>query len=131
MSSAATLVVLVGVGAGVGVLAGLLGVGGGVFLVPILVLAFGELQQGAQATSLLVVLPTAIVAAVVLRRKRVLDSAAASLRLGAVGAVAAVGGSLLALHAPAETLRVVFAVLLALTGMRLIRDGLRHEPAAR
>src|SRR5690606_2124313 len=56
------IVALVAFGIMTGTLSGLLGVGGGIFIVPFLVLAFGMVQQDAQATSLLVVLPTAIVA---------------------------------------------------------------------
>jgi uncharacterized protein len=130
VSAAVAIPLLVASGAVIGTLAGLLGVGGGVFMVPLLVLAFGAVQQGAQATSLLVILPTSIVAVIVLRRKGVLDDVRESLQLGAIGAVAAVGGSLLALSAPADTLRVVFGVFLGLTGLRLVRAGLRHDAPA-
>ena len=66
---------LVAVGAATGVLAGLLGVGGGILLVPFLVLAVGMTQHDAEATSLLVILPTALVAASALRRRDVGDLA--------------------------------------------------------
>jgi len=54
------LVILLGValGLGAGVLAGLYGVGGGILFVPTLVLVFGLAQVGAEATSLLAILPT-------------------------------------------------------------------------
>ncbi|MGA0945173.1 MAG: TSUP family transporter, partial [Candidatus Nanopelagicales bacterium] len=45
----------VGVGAGAGVVSGLFGVGGGIVLVPYLVLARGWDQKQAQATSLVMV----------------------------------------------------------------------------
>ena len=47
-------------GIGVGVLAGLYGVGGGILFVPILVLFFDFGQVEAEATSLLAILPTVI-----------------------------------------------------------------------
>lgn len=119
-----TVAALIAFGVLSGMLAGLLGVGGGVFMVPFLVLALGATQQEAQATSLVVVLPTAIVATVVLWRRRAMDVAAA-LRLGAIGAAAAVAGSLLALALPGATLRVVFAAFLAAIGLRLVVQGLR------
>jgi hypothetical protein len=50
-------------GAGVGVLAGLLGVGGGTILVPVLVLLQQVGQHTAQGVSLLMIVPTAIVGA--------------------------------------------------------------------
>jgi uncharacterized protein len=123
VSSVALLLALVAVGAASGVLAGLLGVGGGVLLVPFLVLAVGMTQHEAEATSLLVVLPTAIVASLTLWRKGVGDLSAA-LGMGVVGAVGAAVGALVALSLPGGALRTVFAVFLGLVGLRLVRDGL-------
>jgi hypothetical protein len=115
-------VALIGVGAAAGVLAGLLGVGGGILLVPFLVLAVGMTQHEAEATSLLVILPTAVAASIALRRRGVGDLPVA-LVIGVVGAVGAVAGALLALSLPADVLRAVFAVLLAIAGLRLIHDA--------
>lgn len=122
MTTLALLLTLVAVGAAAGVLAGLLGVGGGVLLVPFLVLALGMTQHEAEATSLLVILPTAIAASVALRLRGVGDLPVA-LGLGAIGAVGAAAGALLALALPGSVLRVLFSVLLALVGLRLIRDA--------
>ncbi len=116
------LVLLVAVGALSGVLAGLLGVGGGLLLVPFLVLAVGMSQHEAEATSLLVILPTAIAASVALRRRGIGDLPLA-LSLGVVGAAGAVAGALLALTLPADTLRLIFAALVAIIGFRLVRDA--------
>jgi uncharacterized protein len=115
-------VVLIAVGAGAGMLAGLLGVGGGVLLVPFLVLAVGMTQHEAEATSLLVILPTALAASLALRRRHVGDLPIA-LGVGTVGAVGAVTGVLLALALDAEVLRLIFAALLAFVGVRLMRDA--------
>jgi uncharacterized membrane protein YfcA len=122
MTTAALLIALLVVGAAAGVLAGLLGVGGGILLVPFLVLALGMTQHEAEATSLLVILPTAIAASIALRLRGVGDLPVA-LGLGAVGAVGAAAGALLALALPGSVLRVAFAVLLALVGVRMIRDA--------
>jgi len=51
---------LVAVGVVTGILAGLIGVGGGVIVVPILMLAFGTSDLIAKGTSLLMMIPTAI-----------------------------------------------------------------------
>ena len=107
-----------------GAAAGLLGVGGGVLLVPFLTLAVGLSQHSAEATSLVVVLPTAVAASLELRRRGVGELPTA-LRFGVVGAFGAVGGALLALALPGATLRVVFAVFLGLVGLRLAADGVR------
>jgi uncharacterized protein len=123
MTTFLVLVALLAVGAATGVLAGILGVGGGIFLVPFLVLALGMTQHEAEATSLLVIVPTALVASLTLRRAGVGDLGPA-LAMGAVGAIGGVAGALLALALPGEVLRMVFAVLLALVGTRLVRDAL-------
>jgi uncharacterized protein len=122
VSTGLLLVALVAVGALAGTLAGLLGVGGGMLLVPFLVLAVGMSQHEAEATSLLVILPTAVAASWALRRRDVGDLPVA-LGLGLVGAAGAAAGALLALSLPADVLRLMFAVLLALIGLKLVRDA--------
>jgi uncharacterized membrane protein YfcA len=116
--------VLVAFGLFTGVAAGLLGVGGGIMMVPFLLFVAGLSQHEAEATSLLVVLPTAIVASVVLRRRGV-GSLGTALRFGVVGSIGGAGGALLALALPGSTLRIVFAAFLAIVGLRLVRDAAR------
>src|SRR5215211_131001 len=123
LSSVALLLALVAVGAASGMLAGLLGVGGGILLVPFLALAVGMSQHEAEATSLLVVLPTAVVASFTLWRRGVGDLPSA-LGMGVVGAIGAAAGALFALSLPGGVLRTVFAVFLGLVGLRLVRDAL-------
>lgn len=123
MSGALLYVSLVGFGFLTGGAAGLLGVGGGIMMVPFLTLVTGLSQHAAEATSLLVVLPTAVVATVVLQRKGIGDAWLA-LRFGALGAVGGVLGALVALSLPGHVLRVVFACFLAAVAVRLVRDGL-------
>jgi uncharacterized membrane protein YfcA len=126
MSGPTLYVVLVAFGVVVGIASGLLGVGGGTLIVPFLTLAVGFSQHSAEATSLLVILPTAIVGSLALRRRGVGDLALA-LRFGALGSVL---GALLALALPADTLRLVFAVFVGVVGLRLARDGIRGERPA-
>jgi uncharacterized protein len=112
----------------VGVASGLLGVGGGTLIVPFLTLAVGFSQHAAEATSLLVILPTAIAGSLVLRREGV-GSLGLAIRVGVFGAAGSALGALLALALPASTLRLVFAVFVGLVGLRLARDGIRAERA--
>jgi uncharacterized membrane protein YfcA len=127
MSGAPLYLALVSFGVVVGVASGLLGVGGGTLVVPFITLAMGLSQHAAEATSLLVVLPTAVAGSLALSRRGVGDLKLA-LRFGVVGAFGSVLGALLALALPAATLRIVFAVFVGLVGVRLARDGLRREP---
>jgi uncharacterized membrane protein YfcA len=125
VSGALLFPLLVAFGLFTGVAAGLLGVGGGIMMVPFLLFVAGLSQHEAEATSLLVVLPTAIVASVVLRRRGV-GSLGTALRFGVVGSIGGAGGALLALALPGSTLRLVFAVFLGVVGLRLVRDAARR-----
>lgn len=71
-------VALIGVGIGTGILAGLIGVGGGVIVVPVLMLAFGTSDLVAKGTSLLMMIPTAISGTVGNIRNRNVDLVAAA-----------------------------------------------------
>jgi uncharacterized membrane protein YfcA len=121
------IVALVAFGVLTGVLSGVLGVGGGIFMVPFLVLVVGLSQHAAQATSLLVVLPTAAVASWSLYRRGVGDPPVA-LRMGVIGMVGSIAGTALALSLPGAVLRILFALLMVLVGARLLRDALRPQP---
>jgi uncharacterized membrane protein YfcA len=104
-----------------GGMSGILGIGGGTFMVPFMVLALGIGQHAAEATSLVVVLPTAIVATITLARRGAVDVGRA-LGLGLMGAAGGVAGALIALALPADTLRRVFAVfMLVVAGRMLLR----------
>jgi len=126
MSGPTLYLALAAFGVAVGVASGLLGVGGGTLIVPFLTLALGVSQHAAEATSLLVILPTAIAGSLALRSRGVGDLGLA-LRFGVFGAIGSVLGALLALALPGDALRLVFAVFVGLVGLRLARDGLRRE----
>jgi uncharacterized membrane protein YfcA len=123
MSGVALYAALVAFGVLVGAVAGLLGIGGGLLIIPFLTIAAGATQHQAEATSLLVILPTAIVATIVLQRKGIGDARLA-LRFGTFGAAGGVVGALVALALPAHVLRLVFALFLAVMSVRMLRDGL-------
>ena len=126
MSGPTLYVALAAFGVLVGVTSGLLGVGGGTLVVPFLTLAVGLSQHEAEATSLVVILPTAVAGSLALRRRGVGDLGLA-LRFGVFGALGGVLGALLALALPGSTLRIVFAVFVGLVGLKLAYDGLRPE----
>ena len=107
-----------------GISAGLLGIGGGTIMVPFLVLVAGLSQHSANATSLLVILPTSLIATWALRQKGLADLRR-SMALGGAGVIGGIGGALLALALSGPTLRIVFAAFLAVVGMRMVRDGLK------
>jgi len=105
-------------GAAIGAVSGLTGVGGGILMVPSLVLLFGVGQRVAQGTSLLAILPTAAFGAFVHRRHGDLDDGAA-FRMGAAGVPTSLVASAFALWLPQRVLAGLFAVLLVLMAYRM------------
>jgi uncharacterized membrane protein YfcA len=105
-------------GFAVGVLSGFFGVGGGVVLIPALVLLNGVPQHLAQGVSLLFIIPTALVGGWTHHRLGNVNT-----RLVLPLAVASSGAALLASLAvtslPATTLRLLFGCLLVIVGLRL------------
>ena len=103
------LVVLLGVGTGV--LAGLFGVGGGILFVPILVLFFELGQVEAEATSLLAILPT-VVAGTWRQHRYGNVHWRAALLIGAAAVIGVQAGALVALSLPEDVLRRLFGLLM-------------------
>jgi len=104
----------------IGVLSGLIGIGGGVLLVPLLVIGFGFSQQVAQGTSLAALIPTSIVGVVTHQRQGNLD-VRAGLVMGAFGMLAAVIGAVAAQHLHGKVLERLFGLLLLFAAYRLWR----------
>jgi uncharacterized protein len=107
-------------GAAAGVISGLLGVGGGVLFVPALTLVLSLSQVKAEATSLLAIVPVALVGAVrqygygnvVLR-----DGAI----LGTLSALGVLGGVALANVLPERALKLSFAALMLVVAFQFLR----------
>ena len=118
---------LLAAGAGTGILGALLGTGGGVFLIPLLVLVFGVPMHYAVATSIVTVVATSVAVASVN-----VGRGTANMRLGmtleiATSLGAIVGGSTVALLSP-RLLEGIFAVVLVPTTIMMWRG--RTETAA-
>lgn len=106
-------------GFGVGVLSGLLGVGGGVFMVPIMVGWFGFTQHAAQATSLAMIIPTAFFSSIVYSLHGSVDLKIAMV-LTAGSMFSAALGSRVMTRLPAATLKQLFGVMLVVVGIRMV-----------
>lgn len=113
-------VVLYGVVAGV--LSGMLGIGGGIVLVPVMVSLLGLSQHEAHATSLAVIVATAAASTFVYGLHGQLDfSIAAMLTVGSV--IGAALGSCWMSKIPAVQLKRMFGVFLVLVGLRMAVGG--------
>ena len=115
-----TLIVLL-LGLGVGVLVGLLGVGGGVVLVPAMVYLLGMDQHLSQGTSLFILLPPIGLGAL----REYWKQGQVDLRAGILCALGmllgAYGGSLVALPIPSRHLQGLFGCFLVLSAILLWR----------
>ena len=117
----------IAIGLAGGILAGLLGVGGGVLFVPGLVIVLGLDQHQAEATSLLAIVPVAIVGTYTQDRYGNVRRHDALL-LGVLSLAGAAGGVVLANALSGTVLRDAFAVLMMLVAAQLVRRALSQEP---
>jgi uncharacterized membrane protein YfcA len=122
--SAAQVIEIVAVGFAAGVSSGMLGVGGGIIFVPGLVFVLGLSQLSAEATSLLAIVPVAIVGA---WRQRGYGNVRlrAGLLLGALSPIGVVGGAELANVLPARALELSFAAVQLVFAVGLARRAAR------
>jgi uncharacterized membrane protein YfcA len=127
--------ILAAAGVVAGVLAGLLGVGGGIVLVPVLDLAFGSAGVPADlrmhlavGTSLASIVPTALSSARAHRRRAAIDGRVAG-RWAAAVAVGAALGAWIASRVSGAVLSTVFGVVALVAGLRMIGGSDRDAPS--
>ena len=114
-------------GVAAGVVSGLFGVGGGVVFVPALVYIYDASQVGAEATSLLAIIPVALVGA---WRQHGYGNVRVreGIVIGVLAGGGAFGGVALANVLPERTLEIAFAGLMVIVALQLARDALRAKP---
>lgn len=112
---------LVGVGLVGGFLSGLFGIGGGILMVPLLVLLLRIDQRHASALSLAGVLPAAVVGSVTYAVQGSVDVLVSAL-IAAGGVVGALIGTRLLRSLPLGALRWMFVALLLLVAVRMFID---------
>jgi uncharacterized membrane protein YfcA len=107
------------IGFAAGILAGMLGVGGGVLFVPALTLALGLSQVDAEATSLLAIIPVSALGAYRQHRYGNVRPRDGVL-VGLLGAGGVAAGVALANALPERALEVAFAGLMLFVAARLV-----------
>jgi uncharacterized membrane protein YfcA len=115
-----TILIIIMVGVAAGILSGLVGVGGGIIIVPSLVYFIGFSQKTAQGTSLaLIMLPVGIFGVIQYYKQGHVDYRIVGLL--AIGFLAgSFFGSKLALNISQETLKKVFAVLMIIIAIKML-----------
>jgi uncharacterized membrane protein YfcA len=116
------------IGLAAGVVAGLLGVGGGALFVPALTLGLGLSQLDAEATSLLAIIPVALVGAWRQQRRGNVD-VRTGVTLGALALAGAAGGVVVANVVPQRALEIGFAILILYVAGQLVRRATRVSDA--
>ena len=114
----------IGVGLGVGIVVGALGAGGGILAVPVLVFLLGMPTHSATASSLIIVLITALVSLPHHARHGNVEWKNGLVFAG-VSVVGAVVGSRLSALVPAPVLLTLFGVMLVGVAIAMLRRALR------
>jgi uncharacterized membrane protein YfcA len=120
------VIATIAIGLAAGVVAGLLGVGGGVLFVPGLVIFMDLTQHQAEATSLLAIVPVAIVGAIMQDRYGNVRRSDALL-LGLLSVAGAAGGVALANALSGKVLQVGFAVFMLFIAGQLVRKNVGNR----
>ena len=110
------------VGVCTGALSGLLGVGGGAIMVPIMAVVFGVPSVIAKGTSLAVIIPTALMGTLRNRSNQNVDLGAAVV-VGITGIVMAVVGAWVAARMSDSLSNALFALLLIAVAGRMLRQA--------
>src|SRR5690606_22778926 len=114
----AVIVGLLALGLVVGVVSGLLGIGGGVIIVPALMLLFGVGDLVAKGTSLLMMIPTAVTGTIANSRRKNVDLRASAV-IGLLAIPASFGGVAVSVLMPPALGSMLFALLLVYCALQL------------
>jgi len=115
-----TILIVILIGIAAGTLSGLVGVGGGVIIVPALVYFIGFSQKTAQGTSLgLILLPVGILGVLQYYKQGHIDvKVVGMLAIGFL--IGGYLGSRIALNLSQETVKKIFAVVMVLVALKMI-----------
>ena len=118
--STSVLLLLIVIGIITGFMAGMLGIGGAIIMIPALVFLLGLTQQAAQGTSLAVMLPPIGILAAYNYYKAGQVNIKFALILAATFIVGSYFGSKLAVNIPQPVLKKIFGVLLLLVAAKML-----------
>ena len=118
--SISMILILIVIGIITGVMAGMLGIGGAIIMIPALVFLLGISQQTAQGTSLAVMLPPVGIIAAYNYYKAGHVNIRFAIILAVFFLVGSYFGSKLALNLPQSLLKKIFGILLLLVAAKML-----------
>jgi uncharacterized membrane protein YfcA len=118
--STSMILILIVVGIITGVMAGMLGIGGAIIMIPALVYLLGISQQSAQGTSIAVMLPPVGILAAFNYYKAGHVNIKWALILAICFLIGSYFGSKMALNIPQAMLKKIFGILLLLVAARML-----------
>ena len=114
-----SIIALIAIGVATGILAGLLGVGGGIIMVPAMMMMLHLPAAMAKGTSVLVIIPTSLMGTYRNRTKKNVDLRAAA-TVGLSGIPSAIVGGWISARMSDTVSNVLFASLLVVVAIRLV-----------
>src|ERR1700748_2699354 len=118
--SVSTFLILVIIGLTAGFMGGIIGLGGGIILIPAMVIFLAMDQRMAQGTSIAIMLPPIGLFAVFNYYKAGYVNVKYALVIAIVFTIGGYLGSKLALNIPAGTLKKIFALLLLIIAAKMV-----------
>ena len=118
--STSVLLILVVIGILTGFMAGMLGIGGAIIMIPALVFFLGLTQQTAQGTSLAVMLPPIGIIAAYNYYKAGQVNIKFALILASAFIIGSYFGSKLAINIPQPVLKKIFGILLVIVAAKML-----------
>ena len=118
--SVSTFIILIIIGLLAGVLSGLVGVGGGILMIPLLIIFLGLTQHEAQGTALFAMLPPIGILAAINYYKEGFVKWEYAIVIAFTFVIGGYLGSKLSLSLPPQMVRRVFGVIMLLGAIKLI-----------
>ena len=118
--SISTFIILIVIGLLAGILSGLVGVGGGIIMIPLLIILLGLTQHQAQGTALFAMLPPIGILAAINYYKQGFVKWEYAAVIAFTFVIGGYFGSKLSLTLPPQTVRRVFGVIMLLGAIKLI-----------
>ena len=115
-----TCIILIVIGLLAGILSGLVGVGGGILMIPLLIMFLGLTQHQAQGTALFAMLPPIGILAAMNYYKEGFVKWEYAVVMALAFVVGGYFGSKLSISLPAQTVRRVFGVIMLIGAIKLI-----------